>query len=72
MTYDQELTQADRHIANAEDRILRQFQRIERMKTHRQDTIDAEALVRVMKLSLALLQDHRQRLADKLADEDRR
>jgi hypothetical protein len=72
MTYDQELTQADQHIANAEDRILRQFQRIERMKAHRQDTTDAEALVRVMKLSLALLQDHRQRLADKLADEDRR
>jgi hypothetical protein len=72
MTYDQELPQADRHIANAEDRILRQLQRIEHMKAHSQDTTDAEALVRVMKLSLALLQDHRQRLADKLAGEDRR
>jgi hypothetical protein len=62
----QELALANGHIARAKERIAQQLQRVERLKRDGKDTADAQAMLRVTRLSLAL-QGHRQHLADKLA-----
>jgi hypothetical protein len=63
----QELTLADARIVAAKERIARQLQRIGSLVVDGKDPADALTMLRVMRLSLALLQGHRQQLADRLA-----
>jgi hypothetical protein len=63
------LTLVDQHIAQAEKRLTQQLQRIERMEANGHDTSSARAMLRVMRLGLALARERRQQIAAKLSDE---
>jgi hypothetical protein len=61
----QELTLADARIVAAKARIAQQLQRIGRLIADGKDAADALAMLRVMRLSLTLLQGHRQQLGSR-------
>ena len=62
MTHDQELALADQHIVQAEERIIRQLQRIERLKVDNQDTEPARDVLLALEHSLLVVQRFRQLL----------
>jgi hypothetical protein len=64
MTHDQELALADRHIVQAEGRIVRQLQRIEHMEATDQDTDLARDVLLALEHSLLVTQEHRKLLLD--------
>jgi hypothetical protein len=61
------LAAADRHVAEAEDRVARQAEAVARSRAEGRDT--AEAVLRAFRLSLELLREHRERLSREIAGE---
>jgi hypothetical protein len=64
MTYNQEPALADRHIVQAEERVVRQLQHIAHMEMDDQDTGLAQDVLLALELSLLTLQEHRKLLLD--------
>jgi hypothetical protein len=64
MTHDQELALADQQIVQAEGRIVRQLQRIERLEVDDQDTDLAKDVLLALEYSLLAMQRFRQLLRD--------
>jgi hypothetical protein len=59
MTAEQQLAEADRHIAEAEVHILRQRTLIEQLVADGHDTAEAEAVLATLLASLEALRAHR-------------
>jgi hypothetical protein len=62
LTHDQELALADRHIVQAEGRIVRQLRRIEHREATGQDTELARDVLLALERSLLVTQEHRKLL----------
>jgi hypothetical protein len=67
MTPEAELALADRHIAEADARILRQHRLVERLAAAGHDTGLAETLLETLQRSLAALQAHRRVIQAEIA-----
>ena len=63
------LAAADRHVAEAEDRVARQTEAVARSRAEGRDTAEAEAVLRAFRLSLDLLREHRERISREIAGE---
>ncbi len=64
-----ELARTEQQIVAAEGRLCRQMQLIATLAAQGQDTAAAEALLRVIEQSLALMHEHRAMLLQELAIE---
>ncbi len=64
-----ELARTEQHIVAAEGRLCRQMKLIATLAAQGQDTTAAEALLRVIEQSLALMHEHRAMLLHELAVE---
>jgi hypothetical protein len=66
-THDEELAEADRHIAEAESRVLRQHRLIARIAADHFDTTAAEAVLAALQQHAAMMHEHRQRVLAEIA-----
>ena len=63
----QELAQADRHIAEGNGRIARQVEVLRELDRHGHDTTHAQSLLQVMKDAVAAMDTHRQQIVRELS-----
>ena len=61
-----ELTNADQRITRTRDRLERQRELIQKLAEEGQDTNDAEALFKSLRMALETLEDERRQIEDEL------
>jgi DNA-binding protein YbaB len=62
----QELAQADRHIAEGNGRIARQAEVVRELNRHGHDTTQAQSLLQAMKDAVTAMDTHRQQIVREL------